>query len=159
MRVSFFLPLLLTLPLAALPMSPVELRSYLQDFDQEVKRQKLDLELVQEQLSLVEEKIGKSSNQALDQARLGTLEKRLSRLESDLQSLQKTLDKEMAFLRKQLKSMVDLLDEDDETIYTVVYGDSLGSIAAKFKTSVSQLKQANDLTSDRIFSGQELRIP
>lgn len=44
-------------------------------------------------------------------------------------------------------------------IYVVEKGDVLGTIARKFKVSVSQLKKANNLKSDKIFAGQKLVIP
>ncbi|GIU03450.1 LysM peptidoglycan-binding domain-containing protein [Shewanella morhuae] len=46
----------------------------------------------------------------------------------------------------------------DSQSYTVKSGDSLGSIAAKFDMSVKTLKQANNLTSDRLKIGQELTL-
>ncbi|WP_198781183.1 LysM peptidoglycan-binding domain-containing protein [Shewanella putrefaciens] len=46
----------------------------------------------------------------------------------------------------------------DSQSYIVKSGDSLGEIAAKFDISVSALKQANNLTSDRIKVGQELTL-
>ncbi|QYJ78426.1 LysM peptidoglycan-binding domain-containing protein [Shewanella acanthi] len=46
----------------------------------------------------------------------------------------------------------------DSQSYIVKSGDSLGSIAAKFDISVKELKQANNLTSDRIKIGQELTL-
>ncbi|MBU1391408.1 MAG: LysM peptidoglycan-binding domain-containing protein [Gammaproteobacteria bacterium] len=46
----------------------------------------------------------------------------------------------------------------DSQSYIVKSGDSLGAIAAKFDMSVSALKQANNLTSDRIKVGQELML-
>ncbi|MBN3757849.1 TIGR02594 family protein [Paraburkholderia sp. Tr-20389] len=42
--------------------------------------------------------------------------------------------------------------------YKIVSGDTLGKIAAKFKTSVDQLKQDNHLKSARIFAGDYLTI-
>lgn len=46
----------------------------------------------------------------------------------------------------------------DSQSYIVKSGDSLGTIAAKFDTSVKALKQANNLTSDRLKIGQELTL-
>ncbi|MEN9749155.1 MAG: hypothetical protein RL149_233, partial [Actinomycetota bacterium] len=43
--------------------------------------------------------------------------------------------------------------------YTVVSGDTLSSIAAKFKKTVAAIKTANNLTSDVIKVGQKLLIP
>lgn len=46
----------------------------------------------------------------------------------------------------------------DSQSYIVKSGDSLGTIAAKFDMSVKALKQANNLTSDRLKVGQELTL-
>jgi len=46
----------------------------------------------------------------------------------------------------------------DSQTYIVKSGDSLGSIAARFDLSVKELKQANNLTSDRLKVGQELTL-
>ena len=43
--------------------------------------------------------------------------------------------------------------------YTVVQGDTLSSIAARFGTTVTAIMQANGLTSDLIYVGQVLLIP
>lgn len=43
--------------------------------------------------------------------------------------------------------------------YTVVQGDTLTSIAARFGVSVQAIKTANGLTSDLIYVGQVLIIP
>ena len=43
--------------------------------------------------------------------------------------------------------------------YTVVSGDTLSGIAARFKRTVSAIKTANKLTSDNIKIGQKLLIP
>ncbi|MCF7869968.1 MAG: L,D-transpeptidase family protein [Candidatus Omnitrophica bacterium] len=42
--------------------------------------------------------------------------------------------------------------------YTVQRGDALSKIAKKFNTTVSLIKQANALTSNKIIPGQELKI-
>lgn len=44
-------------------------------------------------------------------------------------------------------------------LYMVKPGDILGSIAKAHNTSVSAIKSANSLRSDKIFVGQKLRIP
>lgn len=43
--------------------------------------------------------------------------------------------------------------------YTVVAGDNLWRIALRFNTTVDAIKQLNNLTSDRLSIGQQLRIP
>lgn len=43
--------------------------------------------------------------------------------------------------------------------YSIVSGDTLSKVATKFDTTVSAIKQFNQLTSDLIFAGQTLKIP
>ncbi len=43
--------------------------------------------------------------------------------------------------------------------YTVVSGDSLYNISVLFKTSISTLKSDNQLNTDMIYPGQELKVP
>lgn len=43
--------------------------------------------------------------------------------------------------------------------YTVRRGDTLGSIAKRYGTSVAALKKANNLSSSTIYAGRKLRIP
>ncbi|MFT8322091.1 MAG: LysM peptidoglycan-binding domain-containing protein, partial [Bacillus sp. (in: firmicutes)] len=42
--------------------------------------------------------------------------------------------------------------------YKIKSGDTLGKIAAAFQTTVTQLKQLNNLKSDLIFPGQQLKV-
>lgn len=49
-------------------------------------------------------------------------------------------------------------DETDENIYVVQKGDTLWSIAKKFNLGVDELKEINDLTSNTISIGQQLKI-
>lgn len=46
-----------------------------------------------------------------------------------------------------------------ETVYTVVSGDTLSLIAKKFNVTVDGIKSANKLSSDVIYVGQKLTIP
>jgi len=43
--------------------------------------------------------------------------------------------------------------------YTIQTGDSLWKIARAYKTTVKEIKDANQLTSDNIVAGQSLRVP
>ena len=45
-----------------------------------------------------------------------------------------------------------------QIFYTVRYGDTLSGIAIKYRTSVRKIKKWNGLRSDRIYSGQKLKI-
>ena len=49
--------------------------------------------------------------------------------------------------------------EEDYVIYVVKPGDNLYSIARKYDTTVSELKRLNNLTSNNVSVGQELKIP
>ncbi len=51
------------------------------------------------------------------------------------------------------------LPSDSNNIYIVKAGDSLWSIANRYGTTVSTLKQLNDLTSDNLSIGQKLYLP
>lgn len=46
----------------------------------------------------------------------------------------------------------------NEKLYTVVSGDSLWSIAKKFNTTVNDIKNLNNLTSNTLSIGQKLKI-
>ena len=49
--------------------------------------------------------------------------------------------------------------EEDYVIYVVKPGDNLYLIARKYNTTVSELKRLNNLTSNNLSVGQELKIP
>lgn len=46
----------------------------------------------------------------------------------------------------------------EDPVYVVVRGDNLTTIARRHGTTVAQLKRINDLSGDRIFIGQKLRL-
>ena len=50
-------------------------------------------------------------------------------------------------------------DQESSEIYTVQDGDNLWLIAQKYKTSVSAIKELNNLTRDGLMPGQKLLIP
>ncbi len=54
---------------------------------------------------------------------------------------------------------VDSENKDNESLYVVKKGDSLGHIAVKFGISVKDLKSANALTNDNLSIGKVLRVP
>ncbi|MEG9295896.1 LysM peptidoglycan-binding domain-containing protein [Mangrovibacillus sp. Mu-81] len=49
-------------------------------------------------------------------------------------------------------------DPSKSTTYKVKKGDTLSSIAKKYNTTVSKLKKANKLISDRIYAGEVLKV-
>ncbi|NLV16231.1 MAG: LysM peptidoglycan-binding domain-containing protein [Syntrophomonadaceae bacterium] len=57
------------------------------------------------------------------------------------------------------KSKLTELMSQKKTMYLVQKGDSLWLLANRFGTTVNALKQANSLTSDTIYAGQQLLIP
>lgn len=67
-------------------------------------------------------------------------------------------EKELAELKKKMEQGIPDLDKYKPVTYTVKSGDVLGKIAAKHHVKVSQIKQWNNLRSDRIDIGQELTI-
>lgn len=48
---------------------------------------------------------------------------------------------------------------DSATTYTVKKGDSLYAIAREYNTTVDNLKQLNNLTSNNLSIGQVLQLP
>lgn len=48
---------------------------------------------------------------------------------------------------------------EKDTTYTVQAGDSLWLISQNFKTTITAIKQVNNLTTDTIYTGQEITIP
>ncbi|MBO1510282.1 LysM peptidoglycan-binding domain-containing protein [Metabacillus sp. BG109] len=54
--------------------------------------------------------------------------------------------------------IVTPLKDPEITTYTVVSGDSLSVIANRFNTTVTLIKETNNLTSDTIYVGQTLKI-
>lgn len=61
-----------------------------------------------------------------------------------------------------VESEVDVFEAESApgtVIYEVVRGDTLSEIAVRSKTSVSQIKNLNNMTSDRIRIGQRLIVP
>jgi len=99
----------------------------------------------------------------------------LNQLKERLQQMEKFYEaqmKHMASLEAALQSMVDLVDTKNAPIqemaratvegigtYKVQAGDTLEKIAKVHKVSLQNLKDANQLTSDRIIIGQTLKIP
>ena len=56
-------------------------------------------------------------------------------------------------------ALIDYLNTKKENTYTVVKGDSLYNIAKKFNTTVNNLKNINNLSTNLLSIGQILRIP
>ena len=56
------------------------------------------------------------------------------------------------------KAAMTKSSKSQQIFYTVRYGDTLSEIAMKYRTSVRKIKKWNGLRSDRIYSGQKLKI-
>lgn len=72
------------------------------------------------------------------------------------------LETDMLSIGQQLKVPVDNSVQDEPygfTIYTVRIGDTLYSIAKKNNTTVNKIKELNNLESDTLVVGQQLKIP
>ena len=50
-------------------------------------------------------------------------------------------------------------DSETNVVYTVKSGDTLSRLAANYNTSVATIQKANNLSSDRLNIGQQLKIP
>ncbi len=74
--------------------------------------------------------------------------KRLNNLTSNLLSIGQVL-----------KIPSEPISDEENIIYTVVAGDNLYQIARRYNTSVSAIKDANNLISDSLSIGQKLIIP
>ena len=85
---------------------------------------------------------------------------------SDIVSINKLSDKSYIKPKQTLKIPTKAYDEYRKSIqatskkiyYTVKRGDSLSEIAEKHRTSVKNIKKWNGLRSDRIYTGQKLKI-
>ncbi|MBF5050603.1 hypothetical protein CLAVI_000214 [Candidatus Clavichlamydia salmonicola] len=76
--------------------------------------------------------------------------------------LEKQLHQDVAYLKHSLETILHHLgaasSASTDNTYTVKPGDTLSSIAIAKKTSTSEIKFLNKLSSDKIFPGQILKI-
>lgn len=68
-------------------------------------------------------------------------------------------ESEIFYLKSQISTPEVSKKERQPRTYIVKSGDSLGKIAEKFGTTVSEIKKANNLKEDIIYIGQKLIIP
>lgn len=83
--------------------------------------------------------------------RLGTTVSELKRLNN--------LTSDVLSIGQILRIPSQYITDDENEIYVVKPGDSLYKIANNYNTTVSELKNLNDLTSDTLSIGQLLKIP
>ena len=148
----------------------------LDEMDYRLKAQQTELELLNDKIDSLSEKIGRlpppSTANGAGEMRISSLEQTQRAILSDLKTLQTDLQKsqnkisdidkkitgELAELKTSLKTILAFIKNDSEEFYTVKVGDSLGQIAIENKTSIKELKSLNNLNTDNIFVGQKLRL-
>lgn len=91
----------------------------------------------------------------LSNSRLSNLEKKLEEQTQNLEKLESAVQTLVAALQQENPSLADT----STTTYKVVDGDTLEKIARRHKTTIRKLKEINSLSSDRIYSGQTLKVP
>jgi LysM repeat protein len=147
-----------------------QIREDLADVKHGLNNTQVELQILEEQVRGQE----KMSSTA-DIGKVNALDKKVSQLayqltdcSAKIASLEKAIEKqqallsEVAQLRGSLTSVIQSLQKQDsgkESVHKVKAGDSLEKIARMYKVSISALKEENDLSTDRIVVGQELRIP
>lgn len=123
------------------------------------------------------------------ETRLGAIETALQQISQDNAAFKKTLEKlgdtlmalheriagyetalaqhgsNVTHLQTALSTLTEAFQDPsspppgDASSYKVQPGDSLGKIAVKFGVSLKALREANNLSSDKIIAGQSLAIP
>ncbi|PKM83630.1 MAG: spore cortex-lytic enzyme [Firmicutes bacterium HGW-Firmicutes-13] len=62
-------------------------------------------------------------------------------------------------VKSQTHDALNIRNSTNTSVYRIQRGDTLWKIAQKYNISVNELKTANNLTSDYIIAGQDLKIP
>ncbi len=84
---------------------------------------------------------------------------RLKQLDAELTSQGRVVE-ELSGLKTTLKSIAHAVKaQSSPDGYTVKSGDTLEKIARVYKTSVASLKKENNLSSNKIVIGQDIKIP
>lgn len=154
-----------------------EIRIDLEDLKHELKTTQVDLNLLDEQI-----KKQKKIAPPLDhQGKIDTIEKKILKMESRIDAIVSdlhTLSQQSAQILNQIQAHEHRLNEvvklkstltslskalgtptsSPQKIHRVVAGDSLEKIARTYHIPVATLKKINQLTTDKIFIGQELKV-
>lgn len=90
-------------------------------------------------------------------------QEKLLNLENKSQQQERRLD-DIANLKKTLTSISQAVsnknrEPDSISTHTVQAGDTLEKLARHYRVTAAALKEANNLKSDRIYTGQKLKIP
>lgn len=153
----------------------------LRTFEERLHTQENILDSLREQLLDTSQKqrdLVKGNTASID-ARMAAHEASLASIMTDLRQLQaqandsakaisqfkqkqNETNQNLDSLQEGLTSLLKALQADSPDAgnsYRVQSGDSLEKIARKNDTTVKKLKELNSLTSDRIFIGQQLKLP
>lgn len=92
--------------------------------------------------------------------KVSVMEKEQDKLLQEIALFRRQAEEQSSELAKEMRGIKGVLElaMGDQT-YEVCYGDSLGEIAQRFGTDVTHLKELNQLSEDKIFSGQLLKVP
>lgn len=154
--------------------------SHIEEMRTEIADLKHSLHSTEVEMKLLEERLESQESQAtqwvgddiaLLQKKIALLEKSLDKLGHDIRSLTNYATQTTSSL-SQYRDQIIALDQKMQEIsqhrpppspsprkYTVKAGDSLGKIALLHGISLDALKCENQLSSDKIMIGQNLRIP
>ena len=154
------------------PQSNRELAGLRADLDALREEQKL---LMARILGLEQDNIRKDAQIKELQSLLDEMDKRSADVDKNwrarMSELSGTIDKERETRRQELENFSKIIaSEIDKSApkppananvvtITVQKGDSLSGIAAAAKTTVAEIKKLNNLKSDTIYLGQQLKVP
>ena len=145
----------------ALHGTEVELKLLEEKFDSREDQHaspKGDVVTLQRKISLLEKTIDKMNvelKSLMNYANQTTTS--LSQYRDQIQEIDRKLG-EVSKLRSTLTQISKTYSAPEEQTYHVKSGDSLEKIARKFNTSIDSLKKDNQLPTDKIVIGQELKI-
>lgn len=91
--------------------------------------------------------------------KLGEIEQLLLNQSEEITHLESALRSMMELMQVKENTAKEMAAIKNGTLYKVQSGDSLEKIARLHKVSLKALKEANNLTSDKITIGQNLKIP
>lgn len=156
----------------------------IQQIREEIADIKHGLNNTQVELQILEEEYRgqDSSSGSIDNTKLAALEKKIAQIASHANQVSQsltdcyikiaTLEKlvqqqqsviaEIGQLKSSLTTLIQSLQKESlaqPVTYRVKAGDSLEKIARIYKISITALKEENNLSSDKIVIGQELKIP
>lgn len=128
-------------------------------FQQRLSNQEATLELLREEIQAK----GKTPDSRIHQlaAEIVQMKEAVGKSESRLSKLEQTLtqqDQNLGNMQAALNAVLEALEIKVTDVYEVRSGDSLEKIARRHKMSLKQLKELNNLKSDRIHVGQKLRV-